>query len=126
MTPAKSPPRFQHTLKGALITASTAVKKVAPNKLVRTDHHAQTLDTLFAIAPSTASKSDGESLLKRRKVEKEEKIAVIDAGGRIKLAQSECSLKSVKELRKEVISGRHEGEIHNSLTCETVLTTRSG
>lgn len=43
-------------------------------------------------------------------MEKEEKVAAVEVGGgKIKLAQSDCTLKSVKELRKEVIAARHEG-----------------
>lgn len=110
--------------------------KVAPNKLVRTDAQSQTLDALFPVTsrastskarngtvPATgegvdAAASDGDEARpsKVRRSDHDPAFAArlaadqaAQARARVRIAQSECALTSVKQLRKEVIEARHEG-----------------
>lgn len=114
-------------------SGSSKVAKVAPNKLVRTDAQSQTLDALFPAAPKRDKKApasgergtdgrasdedDGDRPTKVRKSDHDPAFAQRLAAdqtaqnrARIRIAQSECALTSVKQLRKEVIEARHEGE----------------
>ena len=81
-------------------TSSTA-RKVAPNKLVRTDQNAQTLDGMFPALSRTTATEEPKS--KRRKEDHEpafESLLASEGGvGRTKIPQSECVLKSVRGLR---------------------------
>lgn len=119
-------------------SGSSKMPKVAPNKLVRTDAQSQTLDALFPSAPKRpqrnrssdlqaddedADAADGanghaeeERPTKMRKSDHDPAFAARLAAdqaaqtrARIRIAQSECALTSVKQLRKEVIEARHEG-----------------
>ncbi|GAA5984671.1 hypothetical protein JCM10908_003452 [Rhodotorula pacifica] len=110
--------------------------KVAPNKLVRTDAQSQTLDALFPAAPRTSTgkprrggasiaedgvdiatgEADASRATKVRKSDHDPAFAArlaaeqaAEARARVRIAQSECALTSVKQLRKEVIEARHEG-----------------
>ncbi|KAI5476391.1 DNA mismatch repair protein MLH1 [Pseudohyphozyma bogoriensis] len=95
--------------------SSSSVRKIAPNKLVRTDHHAQTLDALFhstAQAADDAEDEDGRPS-KRRKSDHDpdfaERLAKEGKGeGRTRIPTSECMLKSVKQLRQEVMDRSSE------------------
>ncbi|POY75927.1 hypothetical protein BMF94_1011 [Rhodotorula taiwanensis] len=112
-------------------SGSSKVAKVAPNKLVRTDAQSQTLDALFPAAPKRDKKApasgergtdgrasdedDGDRPTKVRKSDHDPAFAQRLAAdqtaqnrARIRIAQSECALTSVKQLRKEVIEARHE------------------
>ncbi|BGP19480.1 DNA mismatch repair protein Mlh1 [Rhodosporidiobolus nylandii] len=119
-------------------TSSSSKAKIAPNKLVRTDAQSQTLDALFpSLGSSSLSKSrsgaaayiDDEASeaeeegagrpAKKRKVQSDHdpafarqlqaEQAALARSQRVRIAQSECALTSVRQLRKEVIDGRHEG-----------------
>ncbi|GAA5876805.1 hypothetical protein JCM3774_003478 [Rhodotorula dairenensis] len=122
---------------GASATTLGASKpsKIAPNKLVRTDAQSQTLDALFPVTSRAGSSkqrvgasetleegaatSDRESETRPSKVRKSDhdpafaaRLAADQAAqarARVRIAQSECALTSVKQLRKEVIEARHEG-----------------
>ncbi|GAA5921005.1 hypothetical protein JCM3775_004044 [Rhodotorula graminis] len=117
-------------------SSSSKPSKVAPNKLVRTDAQSQTLDGLFPTIPS-ASKlrkatttsgvlDDGadaddrdadDRASKKRKSDHDPAFAAQLAAdqatahrsARVRIAQSECALTSVKQLRKEVLEARHQG-----------------
>lgn len=94
--------------------------KVAPNKLVRTDATTRTLDSMFGHASpvmtvdANADDAGDESRpSKRRKKDNEvtfEKLLASEPTGKnYKLAQSDCLLGSVQELRKEVVEKSHSG-----------------
>ncbi|TKA52333.1 hypothetical protein B0A53_04801 [Rhodotorula sp. CCFEE 5036] len=107
--------------------------KVAPNKLVRTDAQSQTLDALFPVTSRAGTsklrhgtvlkagegtESDGDEARpsKVRRSDHDPAFAArlaadqaAQARARVRIAQSECALTSVKQLRKEVIEARHEG-----------------
>ncbi|KAK4704279.1 DNA mismatch repair protein MLH1, partial [Phenoliferia sp. Uapishka_3] len=90
-------------------TSSTS-RKVAPKSMVRTDQHAQTLDAF--LTQTKTSIDDEERPTKRRKSDHDPDFANQLAkeaaiGPRVKIGQSECMLKSVKELRKEAIGRCH-------------------
>lgn len=95
--------------------STKSTRKVAPNKLVRTDQHAQTLDAmLHSIGPSsTSGAGDDLRRSKRRKSDHDpafaSRLAAAEAskGVRTRIPQSDCMLKSVRELRKEVVSRCH-------------------
>jgi DNA mismatch repair protein MLH1 len=104
--------------------ASTAARKIAPNKLVRTDHQAQTLDGMFtphvssdAVGPPEGGvEGEAERPTKRRKGQSDHdpqfaallaKEAREHAAVRARIAQSECELTSIRELRGEVVRRRH-------------------
>ncbi|KPV72610.1 uncharacterized protein RHOBADRAFT_29774 [Rhodotorula graminis WP1] len=80
-------------------SSSSKPSKVAPNKLVRTDAQSQTLDGLFPTIPSAS---------KLRKATTTSG-ATAHRSARVRIAQSECALTSVKQLRKEVLEARHQG-----------------
>ncbi|KAL8279423.1 hypothetical protein RQP46_008235 [Phenoliferia psychrophenolica] len=93
-------------------SSTTTARKVAPNKLVRTDQHAQTLDAF--LTPTAAGDEARPS--KRRKSDHDPDFATQLAqeaasggggGPRARIAQSECLLKSVRDLRKESIARCH-------------------
>lgn len=120
---------------GTQKTKSGASKpsKVAPNKLVRTDAQSQTLDALFPVTSRASTstlgngtvptagegiESDGDEARpsKFRRSDHDPAFAArlaadqaAQARARVRIAQSECALTSVKQLRKEVIEARHEG-----------------
>ncbi|GJN93144.1 hypothetical protein Rhopal_006191-T1 [Rhodotorula paludigena] len=116
--------------------SSSKAPKVAPNKLVRTDAQSQRLDALFPVLPSSRSTSkkgkeraldddeedrgdearDGEPAAKKRKSDHDPEFAqqlaaeqARQTSARVRIAQSECALTSVKQMRKEVIEERHDG-----------------
>lgn len=120
---------------GTQKTKSGASKpsKVAPNKLVRTDAQSQTLDALLPVTSRASTskfgngtvptagegiESDGDEARpsKVRRSDHDPAFAArlaadqaAQARARVRIAQSECALTSVKQLRKEVIEARHEG-----------------
>jgi len=110
-------------------SSSTSKSKIAPNKLVRTDAQSQTLDALFPALPSTSktrnvvdadAEGDGtesDRPSKKRKSDHDPAFAAqlaaeqaaAQRSARVRIAQSECALTSVKQLRKEVLEARHKG-----------------
>ncbi|GAA5899640.1 hypothetical protein JCM8208_000614 [Rhodotorula glutinis] len=115
-------------------SSSSKPSKVAPNKLVRTDAQSQTLDALFPTLSSasklrntTATSVDADDSVdnadnddrpsKKRKSDHDPAFAAQLAAeqstahrsARVRIAQSECALTSVKQLRKEVLEARHQG-----------------
>ena len=125
---SKSTANTQKTTSGA-----SKPSKVAPNKLVRTDAQSQTLDALFPVTSRASTsklrngtvlqagegtESDGDETRpsKVRRSDHDPAFAArlaadqaARARARVRIAQSECALTSVKQLRKEVIEARHEG-----------------
>lgn len=96
---------------------------MAPNKLVRTDHNAQTLDA-FITTTSATVEGDEDRPTKRRKSDHDPDFASQLAkeaatGPRARIAQSECMLASVRELRKEAIKRCHAGERFPPFSCQT-------
>jgi hypothetical protein len=101
-----------------LTPASTtaSARKLAPNKLVRTDAAARTLDTMFSTLPRTQSQVDDEGRMsKRRKGDtSDENLAASNGSspdkgkGRIKV--SGCKLNSVQELRKDATARSDTGK----------------
>ncbi|GAA5865798.1 hypothetical protein JCM1840_006251 [Sporobolomyces johnsonii] len=127
-TPSQSTSR-----KPSTSSSSTKPAKIAPNKLVRTDAQSQTLDALFPTIPAPASsrsrkgkekeisalngedETEGERASKRRKSDHDPEFARLLAeeetkqkASRIRLAQSDCALTSVRQLRQEVLDERNE------------------
>ncbi|BGO94970.1 hypothetical protein NBRC10512_003870 [Rhodotorula toruloides] len=119
-TPAASSSRKPST------GSSTKPAKVAPNKLVRTDAQSQTLDAMFPTLPASSNSRTGDKTReaaddddrpsKKRKSDHDPafatQLAVQQAkqkSARVRIAQSECALTSVRQLRKEVVEARHEG-----------------
>ncbi|GAA6046741.1 hypothetical protein JCM3770_003144 [Rhodotorula araucariae] len=117
--------------KQAALSTSSKPAKVAPNKLVRTDAQSQTLDALFptlhatstskARGASTGEEGDGDGggqdrASKKRKSDHDPAFAAqlaaeqaaAQRSARVRIAQSECALTSVRQLRKEVLDARHE------------------
>ncbi|KAM0749340.1 putative DNA mismatch repair protein [Meredithblackwellia eburnea MCA 4105] len=105
-------------------SASTSgSRKPAPNKLVRTDQNAQTLHAFLATTTTARAANDDdmdgeddtEGPPKKRikqsdhskefaeKLEKEAKLVAV----RTRIPQSECSLRSIADLRKAVTTGCH-------------------
>ncbi|GAA6049587.1 hypothetical protein NBRC10513_005927 [Rhodotorula toruloides] len=119
-TPAASTSRKPST------SSSTKPAKVAPNKLVRTDAQSQTLDAMFPTLPTTSTiragdktreaADDQDRSSKKRKSDHNPAFAsqlaaeqAAQKSARVRIAQSECALTSVRQLRKEVVEARHEG-----------------
>ncbi|BGP42915.1 DNA mismatch repair protein Mlh1 [Rhodotorula kratochvilovae] len=122
-TPAASASRKQSVPS----TSTKPAKKVAPNKLVRTDAQSQTLDALFPTLPSASTskaraatgEEDEEGAddrpSKKRKSDHDPAFAAqlaaeeaaAQRSARVRIAQSECALTSVRQLRKEVLEARH-------------------
>ncbi len=114
-----------------LTPASTtaSARKLAPNKLVRTDAAARTLDTMFSTLPRTQSQVDDEGRMsKRRKGDTSDENLAASHGsspdkgkGRIKV--SGCKLNSVQELRKDATArsdtGKSRFQIYSD--CREVL-----
>ncbi|GAA5960575.1 hypothetical protein JCM21900_002848 [Sporobolomyces salmonicolor] len=127
-TPSQSTSR-----KPSTSSSSTKPAKLAANKLVRTDAQSQTLDALFPtiLAPASSrsrkakekeistldeeedTQSDRPS--KRRKSDHDPEFARLlveeemkQKASRVRLAQSDCALTSVRQLRQEVLNERNE------------------
>ncbi|GAA5836737.1 hypothetical protein JCM9279_007643 [Rhodotorula babjevae] len=117
-------------------SSSSKPSKVAPNKLVRTDAQSQTLDALFPTLPSASKlrktivdpddstddagaddRDADDRPSKKRKSDHDPAFAAqlvaeqstAQRSARVRIAQSECALTSVKQLRKEVLEARHQG-----------------
>lgn len=120
-TPARTVTSTKQTTLSSNGPSTTKSTKTAPNKLVRTDQHAQTLDGMFLpVVQIVDDEGEGDTSRpsKRRKSDHdpdfasqlaEESMNLLNSS-RTKIAMSECLLKSVKDLRKSVIEKCHEGE----------------
>ncbi|BGP34824.1 DNA mismatch repair protein Mlh1 [Rhodotorula toruloides] len=120
-TPAASTSRKPST------SSSSKPAKVAPNKLVRTDAQSRTLDAMFPTLPAAstsgagsktreAADDDDDRPSKKSKSDHDPAFATqlaaeqaAQKSARVRVAQSECALTSVRQLRKEVVEARHEG-----------------
>ncbi|CEQ39385.1 SPOSA6832_00914, partial [Sporobolomyces salmonicolor] len=127
-TPSQSTSR-----KPSTSSSSTKPAKLAANKLVRTDAQSQTLDALFPtiLAPASSRSrkgkekeistldddedTQGDRPSKRRKSDHDPEFARLlveeemkQKASRVRLAQSDCALTSVRQLRQEVLHERNE------------------
>lgn len=132
-------------------SSSSKPSKVAPNKLVRTDAQSQTLDALFPTLPSAsklrnatadpANSTDAAGAddrdaddrpSKKRKSNHDPAFAAqlaadqstAQRSARVRIAQSECALTSVKQLRKEVLEARHQGASSSLVDSSAVRLDR--
>lgn len=115
-TPARQATLDQTADSPSRTPVSSAGRKTAPNKLVRTDYQAQTLDGMFP--PTRPSSAPGEDRpTKRRKGPSDHdpefatllaKESSVQAASRARIAQSDCDLTSIRELRADVIKRRHQ------------------
>lgn len=125
-TPARPRPGRGSVDSSLRTPTGSAARKIAPNKLVRTDHQAQTLDGMFtphlssnAVGPGEAEgggEGETERPTKRRKGQSDHdpqfaarlaKEARDHAVVRARISQSECELTSVRDLRDQVVARRH-------------------
>lgn len=121
-TPTRPKSGQDHVESPLQTPAASAARKIAPNKLIRTDQLTQTLDGMFTPQPSSDAaapevEAELERPTKRRKGGSDHdpqfaarlaKEAREQAAVRAKIAQSDCELTSIRELRAEVVDRRHD------------------
>lgn len=117
--PTQSTPTVTGSSSSKATVSTSTTRKTAPNKLVRTDHSARTLDTMFSqtqfstLTQSFVSATDRPS--KRRKEGEAAVAEEIELSPKkvSRIGLSACKLKSVQELRKEVTARMSEGACYS-------------